>query len=71
MGRLTMVLPEEGKNLTDYGLAPDGSGGIVWEDGTRVPSSVKYVHQKDEHLHRAIAKVLELPELAFQASRPE
>ena len=35
------------------------------EDGREVPSSVKYVHQKDEHLHRAVARVLGLPELPF------
>ena len=60
-----MVVPEPGKGLTDYGLAPDGSGEILWEDGTRVPSSVKYVHQKDEHLHSVIAKVLGLDYISF------
>ena len=64
-GRLTMLLPETGKTFGDYGLQEDGSGIITWEDGTRVPSSVKYVHQKDEHLHRAVAKVLELPEIPW------
>lgn len=63
--RLTMVIPEEGKTLEDYGLQPDGSGKVLWEDGALVPSSVKYVHQKDEHLHRAVAKVLDLPEVPF------
>ena len=65
-GRLTMVLPEPGKGLTDYGLNEDGSGTVVWDDGTVVPSSVKYVHQKDEHLHKVIAKVLGLPEIEWQ-----
>ena len=64
-GRLTMLLPEEGKTFGDYGLNEDGSGIITWEDGTRVPSSVKYVHQKDEHLHKAVAKVLDLPEIPW------
>jgi len=64
-GKLTMLIPEDGKNLEDYGLNEDGSGIITWDDGTRVPSSVKYVHQKDEHLHKAVAKVLELPEIDF------
>ena len=64
-GRLTMLVPEEGKTVADYGLNEDGSGIVVWEDGTRVPSSVLYVHQKDEHLHQVIAKVLGIPETEF------
>lgn len=63
--RLTVLLPEEGKRFEDYGLRPDGIGRVRWEDGREVPSSVKYVHQKDEHLHRAVARVLGLPELPF------
>lgn len=67
--RLTVLLPEEGKDLADYGLNADGSGKFRWteEDGSvkEVPSSVKYVHQKDEHLHRAIAEVLGLPRIPF------
>ena len=61
--RLTVLLPEEGKTLTDYGLRPDGLGRIRRTDGQMIPSSVKYVHQKDEHLHRAVADVLGLPEV--------
>ena len=61
--RLTMLVPEEGKGFRDYGLQEDGSGVITWEDGTRVPSSVKYVHQKDAHLHRAVAKVMEFKDV--------
>ena len=64
--RLTVLLPEEGKTFADYGLCPDGSGHITWTDGTVLPSSVKYVHQKDEHLHKVIAEVLELEEIAFE-----
>ena len=67
--RLTVLLPEEGKDLTDYGLNANGSGRFRWteEDGSVkvIPSSVKYVHQKDEHLHRVIAEVLELPKIPF------
>ena len=65
-GRLTMLIPEEGKGFTDYGLNEDGSGKILWDDGKVIPSSVKYVHQKDEHLHKVIAEVLELEEIAFE-----
>ena len=64
--RLTVVLPEKGKTLEDYGLCPDGSGKVRWENGEMVPSSVKYVHQKDEHLHRAVAQVLGLAEIPFE-----
>ena len=67
-GRLTVLLPGEGKTFADYGLAEDGSGIVTWEGGIRVPSSVKYVHQKDEHLHQAIAQVLGLPEIEFRES---
>lgn len=65
-GKLTMLIPEEGKSFGDYGLNEDGSGVVTWEDGTRVPSSVKYVHQKDEHLHRTVAEVLGLKEIPWQ-----
>ena len=65
LNRLTVLVPEEGKGLADYGLNPDGSGVFRWNDGEVIPSSVKYVHQKDEHLHKAIAKVLGLEYLPF------
>lgn len=58
--RLTVLVPEEGKTLTDYGLNPDGTGCICWEDGTQVWSSVNYVYHKDEHFHRAVAQELGL-----------
>ncbi len=56
--RLTVLLPEAGKTLTDYGLHPDGTGKIRWENGDVIPSSVQYVHLKDEHLHRSVAEVM-------------
>ena len=59
--RLTVLIPEEGKTLTDYGLNPDGTGCICWPDGTRVWSSVDYVYQKDQHFHAAVASDLGLP----------
>jgi hypothetical protein len=65
--RLTVLLPVEGKTFADYGLLPDGSGHILWKDGQSIPSSVKYVHQKDAHLHRVIMEVLGLPEISFKA----
>lgn len=58
--RLTVLLPEAGKTLTDYGLKPDGTGCLTWPDGHQVWSSVDYVHHKDAHLHRAVADELGL-----------
>jgi len=55
--RLTVLIPEEGKTRTDYGLHADGTGTLRWRDGTVLPSSVDYVHQKDEHLHAVIASL--------------
>ena len=67
--RLTVLLPEAGRTLADYGLNEDGSGRYRWrnEDGTytEVPSSVKYVHQKDAHLHSVVARVLGLEEIEW------
>jgi len=65
--RLTVLIPEEGKNLEDYGLNADGSGTFLWDDGDRIPSSVKYVHQKDAYLHAAIAEVLGLAAVPFRS----
>ena len=63
--RLTVLLPEDGKELEDYGLNADGSGFFLWKDGEKIPSSVKYVHQKDAHLHMAVAEVLGLDPVPF------
>ena len=56
--RLTVLVPEPGKAITDYGLNPDGTGCITWPDGTQVWSSVNYVYHKDEHFHQAVAEAL-------------
>ena len=66
--RLTVLVPEEGKTLEDYGLNADGTGRFRWDDGEVVPSSVKYVHQKDRHLHSAVMKALGLEEVQFLGS---
>ena len=52
--RLTVLVPEAGKTLADFGLNPDGTGCILWPDGRNVWSSVNYVYQKDAHFHQAI-----------------
>lgn len=58
LDRLSVLIPEKGRSLTDYGLAADGSGQVTWTDGRRVYSSVDWVHQKDARLHRPIAETL-------------
>lgn len=61
LNRLTVLLPEEGRKITDYGLNPDGTGQVLWPDGRRVWSSVDYVHHKDAHFHCAVANAMGLP----------
>ncbi len=56
--RLTVLIPGEGKEYSDYGLRKDGLGTFRWPDGETVLSSVNYVHQKDSHFHNAVEKVL-------------
>lgn len=58
--RLTMLIPEKGKNWTDYGLEADGRGSIEWPGEGRIQSSVDFVHRKDRHYHPAIAHTLGL-----------
>ena len=64
LDRLTVLLPEPDRSITDYGLNPDGTGQVLWPDGRRVWSSVDYVHHKDVHFHRAAANALGLPDWA-------
>lgn len=56
--RLTVLVPEAGKSFSDYGLNPDGTGSILWKDGSRHFSSVNYVHHKDARLHSVIDGIL-------------
>lgn len=60
MGRLSVLVPPQGKIRADYGLAPDGSGQVRWQDQSLLYSSVDYVHQKDARLHAPIAQYLHL-----------
>ncbi|MDO5378294.1 MAG: serine hydrolase domain-containing protein [Clostridia bacterium] len=54
-GKVSHILPPQGKTLVDYGLLEDGSGLVLWPDGRRVPSSARYVYWKDARLHAPIA----------------
>ena len=63
--RLTVLIPEAGRTLEDYGLAADGRGRFRWDGNETVFSSVHYVHQKDAHLHRAVMRALDIPEVPF------
>lgn len=60
LDRLTVLLPAPGRSRSDYGLAEDGSGWVRWTDGSRVTSSVDYVHHKDAQLHARIARAMDL-----------
>ena len=60
LNRLTVLVPEEGKSLADYGLAPDGTGCVDWPGEGKVISSVDFVHLKDRHYHTAVAEALGL-----------
>lgn len=56
MNRLTVLTPPPEKTLTDYGLAPDGTGVIDWPGEGQVVSSVDFVHLKDAHYHPVVAE---------------
>ena len=58
--RLTVLVPEAGKTIMDYGLSVDGTGRLLWPDGTWIYSSVNYVYQKDVHFHQAVANEMGL-----------
>lgn len=58
--RLTVLVPEDGKSITDYGLKSDGTGTLVCPNGARIYSSVNYVYQKDAHFHQAVANEMGL-----------
>jgi len=59
--RLTTFLPFPGQSLSDLGLNPDGSGMARLPGGVVVPSSVDWVHQKDQRLHEPIRQALGVP----------
>ena len=52
--RLSHIAPLP-QSLKAFGLSADGTGCAPWPDGRLVPSSVRYVHFKDERLHAPIA----------------
>lgn len=56
--RVSVIIPNDGESLTDYGLSKEGIGTVTWPDGRKVISSVNYVYLKDNHLHPELASVL-------------
>ena len=55
-GRVSHITPPQGVELAHYGLDDIGAGLIPWPDGRMVPSSAKYVYQKDACLHEPIVQ---------------
>lgn len=55
-GRVSHITPPEGVELSHYGLDEIGAGLVPWPDGRRIPSSAKYVYQKDACLHEPIVQ---------------
>ena len=54
--RVSHITPPQGLELTAYGLDDIGAGLVPWTDGRLVPSSAKYVYQKDACLHEPIVQ---------------
>ena len=55
-GRVSHITPPQGVELSHYGLDDIGAGLVSWPDGRTVPSSAKYVYQKDACLHEPIVQ---------------
>lgn len=55
-GRVSHITPPQGIELSHYGLDDIGAGLVPWPDGRMVPSSAKYVYQKDACLHEPIVQ---------------
>ncbi len=60
MNRLSTLVPPPGRTRADYGLAPDGTGSVLWPGEGPVVSSVDFVYMKDAHYHPVIAEVMGL-----------
>ena len=59
MDRLSVLTLREGESYADFGLTPEGRGTVIWPDGTRVISSVRYVYLRDRYMHEPARQVLE------------
>lgn len=55
-GRVSHITPAQDTDLSFYGLDAIGAGLVPWPDGRSVPSSAKYVYQKDACLHEPIVQ---------------
>ena len=58
LNRVSVIIPNEGESLTDYGLKEDGTGTVMWPDGRKVISSVNYAYLKDRYFHPPLAPIL-------------
>lgn len=54
--RVSNIQLPEGRSYTDYGLAENGTGRVLWPDGRSISSSARYVYFKDERLNNPIAR---------------
>ena len=54
--RVSHITPPQGVDLSAYGLDDIGAGLVPWTDGRLIPSSAKYVYQKDACLHEPIVQ---------------
>ena len=58
LNRVSVIIPNEGESLVDYGLKEDGTGTVMWPDGGKVISSVNYAYLKDRYFHPPLALIL-------------
>ena len=58
MNRLTTLIPPRGREITDYGLAPDGTGTVIWPGEGEIISSVDFVYLKDAHYHPEVERII-------------
>ena len=58
LNRVSVIIPDEGESLADYGLNEDGTGAVTWPDGRKVISSVNYAYLKDRYFHPPLAPIL-------------
>lgn len=58
LNRVSVIIPNEGESLENYGLDKNGIGEVTWPDGRKVASSVNYIYLKDDYMHPRLAPIL-------------